>query len=157
AQAGIQSQQGGRSFLRPWIPACVGMTALLFCITAGMAHAADAPKPDSKLCQALVRHTPDADVAYQPGVDVEGHAVAPADLPGQPQMKLPAKITILLTINLAKAINLDTSTYPYNQLGAGTEANIGTLTVEGDKVSFNGQPLTDRQQDNLAVLCMQPK
>ncbi len=33
-------------------------------------------------CARLIRHTPSADVAYQPGVDVKGREVAPADLPG---------------------------------------------------------------------------
>jgi hypothetical protein len=70
---------------------------------------------------------------------------------------LPSKIDIPLTVNLAKVLNLNTNTYPYNQLGSGTEAWIGTLSVEGDKVLFNGKPLSDDQQDNLAVLCMKQK
>jgi len=121
------------------------------------AQASNTPAVDPALCQALVKHTPDADVAYQPGVDVHGNAVAPADLPGSPQLKLPSKINIPLTLNLAKTLNLNTSSYPYNQLGTGTEAQLGTLTVEGDKVTFNGQSLSDDQQDKLAVLCMQPR
>ena len=114
------------------------------------------PAVDPALCRALIKHTPDADVAYQPGVDVHGDPVAPADLPGAPPMKLPETINIPLTVSLAKIINLNTSQYPYNQLGPGTEAQLGMLEVQGDKVSFNGQPLSDTQQDNLAVLCMKP-
>ena len=121
------------------------------------AFASDVPAVDPALCQALVAATPDADVAYQPGVDADGNPVAPADLPDQPQMKLPSKINIPLTLNMAQALNLNTSAYPYNQLGAGTEMQLGMLTVEGDKVTFNGQPLSDDQQDKLAVLCMQPR
>jgi hypothetical protein len=117
---------------------------------------AKTPKVDPALCQALVKHTPSADTAYQPGVDANGNPVAPADLPGAPQMKLPDKIDIPLTLSLAKVLNLNTSQYPYNQLGTGTEAWIGTLTVEGDSVLFNGKPLSDEQQNNLAVLCMKP-
>ena len=114
-------------------------------------------KMDPRVCQALVKHTPSADTAYQPGgVDVNGNSVAPADLPGSPQMKLPDKIQIPLTFSLAKVLNLNTSQFPNSVLGPGTEGNLGTLTVEGDNVSFNGQPLTDAQQDNLAVLCMKP-
>jgi|GEM_PF-921463 hypothetical protein len=141
---------------RSWIPAFAGMTFLFMVMCASPAFAAP-PSVDPALCQALVKHVPDADVAYQPGVDVHGKAVAPADLPGQPQMQLPDQIKIPLTLNLAKTLNLNTSAYPYNQLGAGTEAQLGTLTVEGDRVSFNGQPLSDVQQDRLAVLCLQPK
>ena len=115
------------------------------------------PAVDPALCRALVKNTPDADVAYKPGVDVNGNAVAPADLPGSQQIKLPSKINIPLTLNLAKTLNLNTSAYPYNQLGTGTEAQLGTLTVEGDKVSFNGQSLSDDQQDKLAALCAHSK
>jgi len=125
---------------------------------ASYAHATDAPAADTAvdpaLCKALVKHTPDPGVAYQPGVDVNGKPVTPADVPGGATMKLPDKIQIPLTVSLAKVLNLNTSAYPYNQLGPGTEANIGTLTVEGDRTFLNGQPLSDAQQDNLAVLCM---
>ena len=40
-------------------------------------------------CQRLVRHVPAADVAYQPGVDVQGRPVAPADLGGGLDLGLP--------------------------------------------------------------------
>ncbi|MGE5476940.1 MAG: hypothetical protein ACM3Q1_09820 [Bacteroidales bacterium] len=33
-------------------------------------------------CSRLIRHVPAADVAYQPGMDAKGRAVAPADIPG---------------------------------------------------------------------------
>ncbi|HEU0117671.1 MAG TPA: hypothetical protein VFR09_03480 [Alphaproteobacteria bacterium] len=110
---------------------------------------------DAALCRALTKHTPSADTNYQPGTDVvNGKAVAPADVPGSPQMQLPSKIDIPLTLQLTKILNLNTSVAPFDKLGAGTEAQIGSLQVEGDKVSYNGQPLSDQQQDNLAVLCM---
>src|ERR1700722_12974792 len=96
----------------------------------GVASAAEtSPKVDPRVCQALVKHTPSADVAYQPGVDVHGNSVAPADLPGQPQIQLPSKIDIPLTISLAKILNLNTSTFPNSALGPGTEATLGTLSV----------------------------
>lgn len=137
--------------------ASCAFTLIAFLAGMSCACAANTPAVDPSLCRALVKHTPDADVAYQPGVDVNGKPVAPADLPGQPQMKLPDKIQIPLTLNLAKTLNLNTSSYPYNQLGTGTEAQLGMLTVEGDRVTFNGQPISDDQQDRLAVLCMQPR
>jgi hypothetical protein len=121
------------------------------------AHAAASSAVDPVLCGALVKNTPNAGVAYQPGVDVNGNAVAPADLPGQPQMKLPDQIKIPLTLNLAKVLNLNTSAYPYSQLGAGTEAQLGMLTVEGGRVLFNGQPISDTQQDKLTTLCSEKK
>jgi hypothetical protein len=117
---------------------------------------AETPSVDPALCRALVKHVPAADVAYQPGVDVHGKPVVPADVPGSPPMQLPDQIKIPLTLNLAKTLNLNTAAYPANQLGSGSEAQLGTLTVEGDRVSFNGQPISDTQQDRLAVLCLDP-
>lgn len=113
-----------------------------------------APALDATACRSLIKHTPDADVAYQPGVDVHGKPVAPADLPGGTQIQLPKTITIPLTLQLVKVLNLDTTKYPYNQFGNSTEAQLGVLTVTGDHVLFNGKPLSDEQQSNLAVLCM---
>lgn len=134
-----------------------GMTLLFLGFMANHnAHAADSAKIDPALCQGLVQHTPGADVAYQPGVDVHGRSVAPADLGGGAPSLLPAKINIPLTVSLAKVLNLDPTQYPTNQLGPGTEAQLGTLTVEGNHVTLNGQPLTNAQQDNLAVVCMKP-
>ena len=112
---------------------------------------------DPAACRNLVAATPGANVAYQPGVDVRGNAVAPADLAGSVSpIQVPTRIDIPLTFNLAQTLHLNTNQYPVNTLGAGTEGYIGTLTVDGDKTYFNGQPLSDAQQENLAVLCMQP-
>jgi len=130
------------------------LALVLICLFPHIALADTSPSIDPALCRSLVKHVPDASVAYQPGVDVDGNPVAPADLPGAPQMQLPDKINIPLTLSLAKVLKLNTSQYPYNQLGPGTEAQLGTITVEGDKVLFNGKPLSDEQQDNLAVLCL---
>ncbi len=135
------------------------LTLLVVLLSISIAYAAapskTTPAVDPALCQELVKHTPSADVAYQPGVDVYGHKVAPADLPGSGgSIDIPHTIHIPLTVNLAKAINLDTSTYPGSVLGAGTETTLGTLTVEDGQVSFNGQPLSGVDQDNLAVICM---
>lgn len=132
----------------------LALIALLF---VQPAFAAAPEQVDPSLCRALVQHTPSADVAYQPGVDSHGHYVAPADLPSANSLPLPSKITIPLTVSLVKALNFDTAQYPYNQLGSGTEAQLGTLTVEGNNVTLNGKPLTNAQQDNLAVLCMKPE
>lgn len=130
------------------------LAVFTFIQSVSLAQAADATAIDPALCQNLVKHVPSADVTYQPGVDVYGKPVAPADLPGSSSLQLPSKINIPITINIAKALNLNTSQYPYNMLGEGTEAMLGTLTVQGNEVLFNGKPLSGEQQDNLAVLCM---
>ncbi len=131
------------------------LTAILFCVLPALVFAS--PAVDPALCRALTKHVPQSDFAYESGMDVYGKPVAPADLQDSPHMILPDTIKIPLTLNLAKTLNLNTAVYPYTQLGAGTEAALGMLTVEGDHVLFNDQPLSDPQQDRLAVLCLQPQ
>jgi hypothetical protein len=126
---------------------------LMPCVALADASATT-PKVDPAACGALVEYHEAPGVEYQPGVDVNGNKVAPADLPsGAAQLQLPKKITIPLTISLASALHLTTSAYPGNQFGAGTEMQIGTITIEDGKASLNGQPLSDPQQDKLATLC----
>lgn len=47
-------------------------------------------------CSRLIRHVPAADVAYQPGVDARGRAVAPADMPGSGANALPNLLSDVL-------------------------------------------------------------
>ena len=130
---------------------CSGMTFFLLALFFALpsSHAAISLSTPA-ICHSI-NYTPDPSVDYKPGVDVHGHYVAPADI--NSVNMLPKKIEIPLTISLAKAINLDTTTAPFNQLGSGTEAVIGMLSVENNKVSYNGKPLTNDQQSNLSELC----
>ena len=122
-------------------------------LTASVAYAAEPTKPDPALCRTVTAYTPSADVGYKSGVDAHGHYVAPADVNSEASPQLPSKIEIPLTVSLAKALNFDTTQYPYNQLGAGTEAQLGIISVEGNQVTFNGKPLSAEEQSNLAVAC----
>jgi hypothetical protein len=137
----------------------VFIMSLVGVVLSGAVFAAVAEKPavPPAVCRMVTKHTPNADVAYQAGVDVHGKSVAPADLPGAAPMQIPQTFTIPLTLQLAKALNLNTAQFPANQLGSTTEIPLGTLSVTGDKVLLDGQPLSDQQQDNLAVLCIQPE
>ncbi len=129
-----------------------GMTFFFLLLLSTPAFAA-APVLDPAFCQALVKHVPDADVNYQPGVDVHGDPVVPADLPDSPRLELPKTISIPLTADLFKILHFSTDKYPFNTMPQ-NDINLGTLTAEGNRVLFNGQPLTSDQQDDLAVLCM---
>ena len=51
-------------------------------------------------CQVLAAHSPRHDVAYNPGVDVSGNAVAPADLNSAGQLDLSADHEYWLPIEL---------------------------------------------------------
>jgi hypothetical protein len=99
-------------------------------------------------CRWLVRHQPAPDVAYQPGVDVHGKKVAPADLDGgYPQIKVPDEVTFEVTTELKEYL-----------AGAAAgrfagEAVLGRVTVKGDKVYFNGQLLADTATHAIAEEC----
>jgi hypothetical protein len=139
------------------IALCASGMTLLLCFWVGTVHAADTPKIDSALCRNQVAYTEAAGVEYKPGVDVHGHYVAPADIDSGASPQMPKKIDIPVTVSLVKALNFDTTQYPFNQLGTGTEAQIGVLSVEGNKVTFNGKPLSSEQQQKIDAACAKMK
>lgn len=131
---------------------------LLTVTIAGAAFAAPSSVSSAvspQFCQALIKHTPDADVAYQPGVDVRGKPVVPADLDSNVQIQLPEEISIPLTVDLMQFLKMDSSALPASAMTR-NDIQLGTLTLRGDQVFYNGKPLTNAQQDNLAVLCLTP-
>jgi hypothetical protein len=102
-------------------------------------------------CSRLVAHQPAPDVNYTPGIDVHGNAVAPADLPGQPQMAIPDEIAIDITVEIQERFGI-----PSNSALFKPEARVGTVVVKPDgSATFNGQPLTSPEQQALSALCQQ--
>jgi hypothetical protein len=134
--------------------ALVGLS-LILCASA--AFAAAPSKIDPVLCNTSKIHTLDPSSTYQPGVDVHGKPVTPADLPDPSNMVLPERMVIPLTLDLAKVLNLDTSAYPYSKLGAGTEVQLGKLEIYSTNVFFNGKPISEETWDKLAAACAEPK
>lgn len=104
---------------------------------------------DPAACRYATRHQPAADVEYRPGVDVHGKPVAPADLPDDGGIQLPDSIDIAITADIARRLGV-----PANPLYRG-EAQIGTVTLQGDKVLFNGRPLQSGAEVDLIALCRQ--
>ena len=90
-------------------------------------------------CKELVRHVPDDDVAYTPGVDVRGNKVAPADLNGGSNIlkSLPKEIEFPVTIDFFKFAGISVPN------GVSGEQNIGTISYRNGRVYFNDQPLGD--------------
>src|SRR5260221_972731 len=99
-------------------------------------------------CQYLVRHHPAPDVAYQPGVDVHGNAVAPADLNGGSPIKLAETLYIPIEDDIGHRYHI-----PANSPLWKATAEIGTVAVTGDQVTFHGQPLTPDDNAALVALC----
>jgi hypothetical protein len=105
----------------------------------------------NEACRRLIAHVPNADVAYKPGVDVRGNAVASADLPGTSLLKLPETIQFNLSFDLMSEFGV-TDASPLAPIG---EASIGVVTFDilSGKSTFNGQPLGDPEQSMLAAVC----
>jgi hypothetical protein len=57
-------------------------------------------------CARLVEHVPASDVAYQPGVDVHGREVVPADLNGGIRIELPETILIPIEVDLLERFGI---------------------------------------------------
>ncbi len=100
-------------------------------------------------CAALVRHVAEPGVAYEPGVDVNGRPVVPADLGDTPGIKLPEETVIAITVDIDKRFNIPPTSNLYRP-----EATVGTVIVKRDgRAYFNGQPLTSEESHALAAAC----
>ena len=127
----------------------VAAVSVLILFAAGEALAASGKGSSVKLsrseCKGFTKHQSSAD--YKPGVDARGKKVEGADLPGGSPIKLPETISIDIGIDLEKKYGL----------GAGGkytgEGVVGKVTVKGDKVFFNDQPLDQRDRAAIAEAC----
>ncbi len=98
-------------------------------------------------CRLLVRHVPAADVAYEPGVDVHGNAVAPADL-GAPEITIPDEITIDVTALVYEL--LQTTPPPGLE---DTQIDLGKVVFRDGQLTYNGQPLGEVADSALIAAC----
>jgi hypothetical protein len=98
--------------------------------------------------QLVVKHEPAPDVTYQPGVDVHGNAVAPADLNGGSQLKLPDVIYIPLEVLIQDKYGI-----PANSVLYEAKAQVGIVAVRGDKVYYEDQLLNDPETVALEEAC----
>lgn len=101
-------------------------------------------------CSQLTRHVASNDATYQPGIDVSGSAVAPADLNGSGQIPAPEAIIIPLTLDLADRLGIP----PGGNADYLARPVIGDIVVSNEgRVTFNGTPLTSVDQHDLAQKC----
>src|SRR6266849_10807969 len=92
----------------------------------------------SAACESIAHVNDTPGVAYVPGVDVEGNAVAPADLAGgdTPLNQAVASAPIKITVDLRKRFGI-----PANASLFQGRSQIGYLTIENGKAYLDGQPL----------------
>ncbi|HET8728216.1 MAG TPA: hypothetical protein VFO41_11945 [Alphaproteobacteria bacterium] len=100
------------------------------------------------VCAGLISHTPAPDVEYRPEVDVQGRPVAPADLPGSPRIIFPDAYRIPIEVDLVERLGI-----PEDATGFGGTVEVGTVTLVGDRLFFNGQPLTPTDEAAIARAC----
>jgi hypothetical protein len=123
---------------------------LLALLTAAAPAMAQAPAPvDLAVCRYLPRHTPSADVEYKPGVDVRGNRVAPADLPGSAGAAPMDRFEIPVTLDFARRLGFATP----GAAALPRTAEVGRLSVQGNRLFFNGQPLNAASEAELVALC----
>jgi hypothetical protein len=109
----------------------------------------------SQTCATLPGDSGVPSADYQPGVDVNGNAVAPADLPpsnisgGGTSSPAIENFPIEIDQNIAGKFNLPP--------GASPKAILGYVTVRGNQAYFNGQPLNADQSAALNQACKNAK
>jgi hypothetical protein len=108
-------------------------------------------------CQHLVAHTPADDVAFTPGVDVNGNAVVPADLGGGYGMiTAPDEVTIDIRVDLADRLPLGGRGGPGGSAASALisgEGVVGQVTVAGNDLYWNGEKLPRDTAVALANAC----
>lgn len=99
-------------------------------------------------CRNVVAHTPDASVAYTPGVTADGRRVAPADLGGGSRIKVPDSFSMQINIDLQERFGL-----PANKGQYMGEINAGKIEFKNGKLTYNGQELATGSQHAIAEAC----
>lgn len=95
-------------------------------------------------CQRLVRHLPEAGVAYQAGQDVYGRRVAPADLDGGFRVDLPERYSFVLEYQPLARDDLDQSTFGVGRVSVDPATGLAT---------YNGRPMQSPAQAELSLRC----
>ena len=126
----------------------IGSIALILSVVAWAAPASAEVAISRKDCERLVNHEPAPDVAYQPGVDVHGRPVVPADLGGGQQIQLPDVIYIPIEVLIQDKYGI-----PANSVLYDATALVGVVEVRGNQVYFEDQPLTDPEIVALEEAC----
>jgi hypothetical protein len=121
---------------------------VIFVISGAEAAGESAVRVTKSDCIRLVEHHPSADVAYQPGVDVRGRKVAPADVEIAPALEklIPEILEFSIALNPLKG-------------GAArfgeTSLSVGTISfdMKTKRAMFNGERLTRQDTRLLSRKC----
>lgn len=101
---------------------------------------------DPDICRALVQHTPDDDVAYKPGVDVDGDPVVGADL-NDSAFDAPNEYSFDITVDVSEYQNMAQPDGIEGQL------RIGRITYENGRLLMDGKPLSNAEKEAIYYSC----
>jgi hypothetical protein len=99
-------------------------------------------------CARATRHGPDSDVAYVPNIGIDGESVAPADVAGAPQVRVPDSFVVPITVDLARRFGIPATPDLYK-----AEPHIGTVVFRDGEAWFNGQRLSGGDELALIAAC----
>lgn len=106
---------------------------------------------DPALCRRLPVHRPGPGVEHVPGGDtVGGRPVPPADLPGMGGVVGGVPVQVPVTMDLLRRLGVPV---PHAATGLPRGAEVGALTLDGNRVLFNGQPIGPAAEDQVYLLC----
>ena len=133
--------------------------ALLVALLAGPPTFATLITVTTDDCANIVAYTPSDDVAYQPGVDVDGNPVAPADLDSYGRLDLGEDdVVIDIDIPLRAVAGVVGDEAAFTASGGqidsfAANASVDTVSFRGGDVYFNGQRISNRQREAIAAAC----
>lgn len=139
-------------------PLCLIASVVLLALS-GQTAAATTVKLTKADCRRLVEHQPRGDVAYREAVDVHGHAVVPADLPGTPRLQLPEDYVFDIEVRPFDFVERRDLTEETEIIADALSENATTLTLgtalvtRDGRAYFNGVALHDEFQRTLALGC----
>ena len=134
---------------------------LLLVLATTPAFAIEQVVVTAQACRKIVEHVPVKDVEFKPGVDVHGNKVAPADLPNGYAKIIPEEITINIGADLADRLGRkrarDSGLNPKSggrpTLAYEGKVPLGKVTVKGNRVFWNDEPLQADDEAALAASC----
>ena len=99
-------------------------------------------------CRRVTAHVPAPSVAFQPGVGAGGRRVAPADL-SPPQAIVPQTPAFVLGVDLQRRLGLAPDLK--------ADLPLGIVSLDGNRVLFNGRPLGNEDAAALEAACAQAR
>lgn len=100
-------------------------------------------------CRLAIEHAAAADVDFEPGVDVHGRPVVPADIE-RSGIALPDIVSVFVSAEVRDAFELGDDS-PLLSFDAGI--GIVEYDLSSGRLLFNGVPLSERDEQALAALC----